>query len=320
MTKALVHNHIFQTGRSLIASLALAAALVCSSALSVCAADGVPHVASVDGDAYAQGTITLSWGQDWNISSTPDAGYSLTPLGAWSESGYAFNTAQEVQDGNIAWTVSGVGGQNPTSLRLAGSTTSGITFTWQEAGLYLFDLGCTSGDGNGYTYDHTTYRIRLYVRSSTETAFITVQDLGAAGDGSNPAAGKVASITYHHDYTAPDDGGSNGGGGDGSSNDGDGSDGGGGSSNTAATTAASEEVRYESDSGSAGDDPSPWEELIERITEWGGIGDENVDGDGGSGSHANQYTGDSSPMIVYGGVALLAAIVLVIWRIRRRRV
>lgn len=303
-----IYNRIFKAGLALL----LAAGLLQTT--PVYAAETTDPVKAVEGTAenYAAKTIVLPFKQSWTGGGDHTVTYALTPRGAFEESGYTFNTEQDVANGNISWETNRATSSNPGTITLNDSSSSAnISFTWGKAGLYEFDLKATTTDRSNYTYDRTTYRIRVYVRSDTH--FITVQNLSNAD---KEDQGKVGNINFQHTYTEPAN---PGGGGDGG-----GDSGGGGSTpstpsnNTTPTSDGGSNVVEISDSGSVGLD-GIIQDVIESITEWGDVSADPDANGNYVGNHSNSYTGDDSHMILYGFISILAIITLTVWLIHHKR-
>lgn len=306
------HNRIFATGLSLLLTVAMIFAIPASAA-----ENDVTHAVDSSTSSHAARQITLPVSQTWSGGSGKVT-YTIKALGAMTDSGWSVDTASDVAAGNIAWTIEGTTGTNPGSFDLDGETKTGITYTWNRTGLYLFDLGVDATDGGRYTYDHTAYRIRVYVRN--DNSFITVQNIGSDG--------KVAEIVYRHSYSAPSDSG------DGGTTDGGGDNGGGNDTPSTPTTPTTPRTPTDptnnidesgstssSDTGNVGLD-GVIQDIIQSITEWGNTGNNNtnVDSDyaGGGTNHSNSYTGDDSNMILYGSISILAIITLIVWFIKRK--
>lgn len=282
-----LHNRIFQAGLALLLAILMLAALPASAAEPVHAVDGAA-------DSHGAQTITLPFRQEWTGDGDQTVTYAITSVGDDARCTYTF--AEDTANGT-----------------LTGNATGHIIYNWTNPGLYMFDLTVTTADRANYTYDHTSYRIRVYARNSI--SFVTVENLSITDATSD---GKVNEIVYHHTYTAPNNnnpGGTDGG--DGGSNGG--SSNGGGSTSTSGSGSATNTNNTETviTISESGDNGTILEDLIQYISEWGN--EDNGTGVAAAGNHRNAYTGDDSQMILYGSVSILAIITLAVWFIRRKR-
>lgn len=314
MIKIHYHNQILRTGLMLLLAIIMLHVLPVQAAEPVHAVDG-------DETTYASKTITLPFRQTWTGGGEQTVTYTLTPLGATTvDPGYNLDTAEAVRKGWISWTVTDSGETNPGTITLDGSTGTGISYSWTKAGLYLFDLKVSTQDRTNYQYDHSTYRIRVYVRSATH--FITVEK--DPDDTTGTEGGKVSAIVYRHTYSSGDTPSPNPGGGD------DGGSGGDGGNTTPVTptdpvtpnTVPNADGDGSTEISEGGDTGTLWEEILKYLSEYGNETDPNNPGsvsEWGGLNHRNAWTGDDSNMTLYAFIAILAIITLAGWMIHHRR-
>lgn len=306
----ITYNSIFRAGLALLMALALLLGIALPATAAQTAGSSEPH--RFAGNSTG---ISLPFDQTWSGGGSRRATYSLTPLGPTvADPGKDLNTASDVAAGKISWTVDGSSEQNPATFSLRGETTSHISFTWTAPGLYLFDLAVTSPNGNGNAYDRTVYRIRVYVRDVDQDYFVTAErnptnETGVGGD-------KVAEITFAHSYRAPSDGG-----------DGDNTPppNNGGDTTPVTPTTPTTPADTDADPGVAnieesGNDGGLIEDIIGQITEWGNQnGTGRYDADPDANGRRIGTTGDDSRMLLYGGIALVAAGIIILWYVKRRK-
>lgn len=166
----------------------------------------------------------------------------------------------------------------------------------KKAGVYFFTLTCTSEDGSGYTYDHSSYTVRLYAKDNTSDSFITVQN--------DETGYKVDDVKFGHRYVAPRDG-----------NDGSGNDNGSDKKSTTptnpdATDKTAANISDDGNTGTTGNDQNNGSTNgdLPRIEEEGN----HAPGKSNNGSKV-YATGDNSNIVLYGIVVAAAATVLGIW-------
>lgn len=284
--------------------MALIAALVLVSALP----------APVHAEVPTTGGSVIPVTQKWIGDTAPDSSvtYAISPVGDITDSGYRTNTKEAVKNGIISYFFE-IADESDHTLTdrfiLLGESSAKIRFSWTKAGLYLFDLNAINkeavfDDGHGYYYDHTTYRIRLYVENDNK-AFFTVQNLSKTD---NEDTGKVGDIIYTHRYVKSN----NNTDGNNSSSDGDSSDSDGRRNQT--SDAAKNNCAKKTQNSGAGTTT----EEINRIDEKGKPDDSTYQ-TSGDGTHRNWSTGDASNMLLYAVIAIGAAGVLIVWTIWRRR-
>lgn len=245
-------------------------------------------------------TITQKW--SGNSGGNTDVTYDLTPLGEVTDSGYSTNTKKALENESISYSVKYENGYGfEDRFTLSGDTKLSICFDRVTPGLYLFDLAPANiNDGNGYKYDHTKYRIRLYV-SNGGSRFFTVQNLSLDDDGDS---GKVGEIVYTHQYTK------NSSGSDSKHKDSDSSDPGSGKPSNSNASSKTDNAASAGTTGTGTPDP---DSKTQKIKEEG-----NKSG-GGTGKRMVYATGDSSNIVLYEVVAGTALSVLGIWLATRRR-
>lgn len=265
-------------------------------------AEGVT-TADTTGGSYSDGYITLPFSQTWS-GSAPDSSvqYTLEPI-EYKDGSYTYDTPAYAESGRIQYAFDGVADQKSTDeirTTLSGNTQGQITFRWKQPGVYVFQLQCSQTGTSNYTYSGTVYRIRVYVRSTEESAFVTAQ---VVGDENSEANGKVSALTFAHSYTAPVTP-------RGGDNPTPASDGGSNSTSNSTNT-----VAQVTESGSTG---TILDNIVQFLTEYGNAG-EGTSSVTESGSHQNAFTGDDSNMILYGMIAILAIITLTVWMMQRKR-
>lgn len=259
-------------------------------------------------DYSSTGTISLDFLQKWSVNGNASTSvrYVLEPVAELTDEPYTYHTSSDVESGYVRYAFgSTTEGGNVGETTLRGDNATGrITFSWTKAGVYVFNLHATSSGGSNYTYDRTIYRIRLYVRDTTQSVFITVQDLSQVSETETGKAdaGKVSSITFRHRYSeppAPTPGGDD--------------DGGSDSRTIPSTPRRANEITEDGTTGST----------IGEISESGNNqnGDQigNLTEYGGNENHGNAYTGDDSLMNWYLIIMLAAGASLAACAVYRNR-
>lgn len=148
----------------------------------------------------ASKTIAIDVNQTFTVKNgSPDTTvtYNLTPDTESHQEGYTSDTAQAIKDGKISFQI-GDNTVNDGDFSIKGTDKTAIKFTFKTPGLYVFTLSMTTEDKTNYTYDHSTYRIRVYARNDNKS-FITVAPLVDGEEGN-----KVDGIDYSHSYAEPE--------------------------------------------------------------------------------------------------------------------
>lgn len=213
------------------------------------------------------------------------AEYQLSPMGECNESGYITNTETAVNNGDVSFSINGF---DNGQFSMTGNMGTGIAFSWTKPGLYIFDLSPNNEDRNGYSYDQTSYRIRLYARRDTQDSFITVQNIE-----DKEKDGKIPEIVFHHSYKDPNAQDQH--------------------PKKNSSEGAPDSTSNNSGTGNAETDPDRTE-FKEK-----GNNDNNESASNSNTNGRDITTGDSSNMVFYGISAGIALFTLVLWFVIRKR-
>lgn len=161
-------------------------------------AETIPHAATEENNR-----IVLPISQTFETNGAQvdtEVSYKVTPV-TEENNGVIYNTQDSLDFGKITYTIDNQ--ENVGTFSIDGTSTKDITFTWSTPGFYVLDLTMTDEDKDHYTYDSTTYRIRVYVRNRGDS-FVTVQNL------TTEETPKVDALSFTHSYKAPGKGGGDG--------------------------------------------------------------------------------------------------------------
>lgn len=211
------------------------------------------------------------------------AEFQLSPVGEYNESGYITNTEAAVNNGDVSFSINGF---DNGRFSMTGNMGTGITFSWTKPGLYIFDLSPDNENGNGYSYDQTSYRIRLYVRQDTRDSFITVQNIE-----NKEQDGKISEITFRHSYKDQN-------------------------AQDHHPKKNSSEDTFDNSSNNSGTGNTETDRIDFKEK---GNGDNNGADSNSNTNNWNIATGDESNIVFYGISAGIALFTLVLWLIAKKR-
>lgn len=240
-------------------------------------------------------TIELPLSQTWTGNGRNETvAYTLSPANIAADSGISIDTGQAVANGWISWDIDGESEANPKSTIISGNSKKNIVFTWNKPGLYVLDLSTSAQDTEACKYDHSTFRIRVYV--NTKSQFITVERLDAGGATSEGT--KIGTIIFNHVYSGDDDG---------ADSDGD--------------SSRNKEPELPDNPTSTAQDNvnnNPNGTEISERGDQNNQGSKN-DGDQGGISWGNLQTGDASNADLYAIVCVISFITVVAWMAKRNK-